>query len=174
MNAVHLMFLLTIAFAACFHATSAHMMMRGGHDEGMMMGEDMMEHKGNCPFAIQIDGKDIQEGECVASPPEGLVTKIEWKDHDNSQAALSRLVVWDTQAPCELPGEVYIHLAGQENGILSTPLGTNDIHTYRAALFDQMPVPVGATGCHSMPDNMPCHHVKTWKMARHACPDSDE
>lgn len=136
------------------------------------------------------DGKDVDDGECIESPPQGVSAKLVWKKDDDGEPSVtdtSRLLVWDTEAPCDTANhEVYVHFAGGQTAAegddtttspMTAGAGT-EIHTYRAAWFDVLPVPVGTTGCHSLSPKkvQGCHHMKEWKVARHqsSCPEDDE
>lgn len=120
----------------------------------------------------------MEDGACIESPPQGVTAKPVWKDNDT--ADISRLLVWDTEAPCRGKDEVYIHFAGGDKTTTTTPMtagaGT-EVHTYQAAWFDTLPVPAGTTGCATLPASavQGCHHKKAWKVARYetSCPDND-
>ena len=136
------------------------------------------------------DGKEVQNGDCIESCPQGVSAKLVWEQEGNTD--LSRLLVWDADAPCSEndndndndENQVYIHFAGgqatsdlEDTTTPMTASAGNTIHTYRAAWFDTLPVPTGTTGCHplSVDTVQGCHHMKEWKVARYetSCPDHD-
>mmetsp|Transcript_17420 Transcript_17420/g.33070 ORF Transcript_17420/g.33070 Transcript_17420/m.33070 type:complete len:180 (+) Transcript_17420:116-655(+) len=157
-------------------SASSHMMMGDGEHHSMMgNGEHHMMGNGkggmgHCPFRVQIDGNDVQDGTCFESPSDGiLATVIPGSEREKPS---TEIVIWDTDTPCDNKEELYIHFAGEPDGVMrlamAADVGESVVHTYKAALFDSLPVPEGTTGCFRL--KMGCKmmgRTMEWKVARH-------
>ena len=92
---------------------------------------------------------------------------------NSKRNANEQILIWDTlPGLCATPGSYYIHFAGEPDGIMRLAMMANagddrTVHSYKAALFDTLPVPAGTTGCFRM--KMGCQMVGSaleWKVAR--------
>jgi len=119
---------------------------------------------------VYAEGNDVKEGTCFESPSDGLLaTVIPSPEHENPS---TEILIWDTDTHCDNKDELYIHFAGEPDGIMRLAMaagaGESVVHRYKAALFDSLPVPNGTTGCYRV--KMGCKmmgRAMEWKVARH-------
>ena len=126
-----------------------------------------------------LDGTQIKQGACLESPADGLLATVAVNNPDANQ----RILIWDTlERLCTTPGSRYIHFAGELDGVMRLAMSANTgdalaVHSYKAALFDELPVPAGTAGCFRMKRG--CKMMAPaleWKVARHesTCEDESE
>ena len=110
---------------------------------------------------------------CFESPPGGLMATVTGHQPEG-------VVIWDADAPCEQQEEqddlsvtssrttmAYIHYAGVGDVIPMTAGAGPVLHTYRAAFFDALPVPEGASGCHPFHIMFQDYCKTEWRVARY-------
>ena len=115
---------------------------------------------------------------CFESPPDGLIATVTGDQPEG-------VVIWDADAPCEPDDNddnndnnedgatssskmAYIHYAGIGDVIpMTAGAGPAVLHTYRAAFFDALPVPQGASGCHPFQILFQDYCKTEWRVARY-------
>lgn len=103
-------------------------------------------------FDVKIDGKSVRHRWCYTSPAGGLIPEVTGDS--------SHVVVWDPDAQCSTPGDVYVHYAGGVAGgsggretveamyAKTQPMTAgkgSTVHTYMAAWYSTLPT--NYTGC---------------------------
>ena len=109
------------------------------------------------------DKVTVDDGTCFESlSPLGISAIVSGEYFEN-------VMIWDEDAPCPT-GQVYVHFAGDYDGVFGANMTAGagyKIHTYRAAIFDVLPVPQGVAGCYRADLNVANYCVTTWKVARY-------
>lgn len=121
----------------------------------------------------KADGKTIKgDGtECFESPEQGVKAFV-------SGSEVDPIVVWDPDAPCPGSDASYIHYTAKGSVASFEPMTAGAgslVHTYKAAVFQSLPLDEGTSGCvqnFSPTTGLTC--LKTWQVARYGstCPDT--
>jgi len=121
-----------------------------------------------CPYTVEIDEAAVQDGDCYeSSSPQGVSAMVSGEYFED-------VVIWDSDFPCPVKNHLFILFAGDYDGVLGAKMGSaeagntdNYIHTYRAAIFEILPVPQGVAGC--FPVDWKKHHYcqTTWRVAQY-------